>query len=191
MSSSLTFEVTGNTGAFVFPEFASLPFFTLLDGFMVELFNEDEFISELKALHKAEPHCLDVIASLAAMLSFTEPEMALTYANHGLSLTSALIPKTFTGSISWDVSSNQAFYKLMHAAILANLGCGLREAALRLDSQAHRPIWLNEKAYGCRCVLLGLKWLPKAVRHRELGAAHEIPPEPRRFSEIFPTRGHC
>ena len=41
MSSSLTFEVTGNTGAFVFPEFASLPFFTLLDGFMVELFNED------------------------------------------------------------------------------------------------------------------------------------------------------
>ena len=37
MSSSLTFEVTGNTGAFVFPEFASLPFFTLLDGFMVEL----------------------------------------------------------------------------------------------------------------------------------------------------------
>ena len=132
MSSSLTFEVTGNTGAFVFPEFASLPFFTLLDGFMVELFNEDEFISELRALHKAEPHCLDVIASLAAMLSFTEPEMALTYANHGLSLTSALIPKTFTGSISWDVSSNQAFYKLMHAAILANLGCGLREAALRL-----------------------------------------------------------
>src|SRR3989344_2459976 len=63
--------------------------------------------------------------------------------------------------------------------------------SLRLDSQAHRPIWLNEKAYGCRCVLLGLKWLPEAVRHRELGAAHEIPPVPRRFSEIFPTRGHC